>query len=133
MSDVSRFSVSMERDLQETFDDYSARHGYQNRSEAIRDLVRHALVRDRVRRNETVAATLTMVFRHEMPALRRKATRLQHASHGLVISTLHVHLDDDLCLEVLVMKGGANRVRKLADRLLASRGVLHGELVVTGA
>lgn len=131
---LTRFGVSMEGGLVEQFDRLIGRRGYTNRSEAIRDLARDALVQEKVAgpRGDVVGA-LTLVYSHATRELSDRLTDLQHKDHGAIVSSLHVHLDAHNCLEVIVLKGKAGRVKKIADSLIAMRGVKHGKLSLTTA
>jgi CopG family transcriptional regulator, nickel-responsive regulator len=132
MSDLMRFGVSMDRKLTRQFDRMILKRGYENRSEAIRDMVRKELVRQEWDDPDAEAVgTVTLLFDHHVPELGERLTALQHRQHEAVISTTHVHLTHDYCLEVLVVRGRARDVQRLADQLIATRGVLHGELVAT--
>lgn len=133
MSDLVRFSVAMPDDLLHELDEYTQRRGTaKNRSEAIRDLVRDVLVKEEVESPDTeVVGTLTMVFNHHEGDLRDKLDHIQHKHCSTFISSLHVHLDQHNCLEVIVMRGKSDLVRRLADLLLGTKGVTHGNLVVT--
>jgi CopG family nickel-responsive transcriptional regulator len=132
MPKLVRFGVSMEAELLERFDQWTSRHDWANRSEAIRDLVRDRLVQDEWRAGaEPVVASLTFVYDHHVSDLQERLTRLQHDHHGLVLSAMHVHLDHEHCMEVLVMRGSAAALQSLADRILGSRGVKHGQLART--
>ena len=132
MGQTIRFGISLDDDLLEQFDRLCEKRGNPNRSEAIRDLIRAALVEDRWEEEKSlVAGTLTMVFDHHKSDLAQRLTEEQHEYHDLIITTLHVHLDHDNCLEVLVLKGEARRLRALADKLLSIKGVKTGELVIS--
>ncbi len=132
MADLTRFGISMDARLLERFDDLIHRKGYVNRSEAIRDLVRNALVEDQwSRADEETVGTVTLVYDHHTRDLADKLTEHQHDHHESIISTLHVHLDHNHCLEVVVVKGKAGEVRRLADELIGTKGVKHGKLVTT--
>ncbi|PLX89315.1 MAG: nickel-responsive transcriptional regulator NikR [Desulfuromonas sp.] len=132
MSELVRFGVSMEAKLLRQFDALIGRKGYGNRSEAVRDLVRNTLVEDRWgREDETVVGTVTIVYDHHTRELAEKLTEHQHSHHHAVISALHVHLDAHNCLEVVVVKGTAGEVRRIADELIGTKGVVHGKLVST--
>lgn len=132
MSNLSRFGVSMDSTLLEKFDRLIKRKGYSNRSEAVRDLVRDALVGDQwSREDEPAIGTITLVYNHQTRELADKLTGHQHSHHDAVISTLHVHLDAHYCLEVVVVKGTTREVRQIADELIGTRGVVHGKLVST--
>lgn len=131
MAELVRTGVSIEQDLLKDFDKLIAKRGYSNRSEALRDLIRDALVSEQVSDNKPVVATLSMVYDHHRPALTEKLTQAQHHNHGNVLAATHVHLDDENCFEVILMKGPAGEVKHLADHMLSLRGVKHGKLVMT--
>lgn len=133
MSDLMRFSVAMPEDLMGALDDYVARRGNgKNRSEVIRDLVRDALVSEDVEDPEaSVYGTLTMVFNHHASDLRDKLDDIQHAHVKEIVSTVHVHVDQHNCLEVVLMRGKSSVIRGIADALLGTKGVMNGKLVVT--
>jgi CopG family nickel-responsive transcriptional regulator len=135
MTDLARFGVSIDQSLLESFDRLIAEKGYVNRSEAIRDLIRNTLVEDQISRNEATATvgTVTLVYDHHTRDLADKLTDHQHSHHDAIISALHVHLDAHHCLEVVVVRGTALEVKRLADELLGTKGVKHGKLVLTTA
>ena len=120
-------SPSLDEELLEPFDALCAVKGYSNRSEAIRDLIRKALVAEEWQQADGQGAgTLTLVYDHHKNDLARRLTQMQHDEHDIIIATLHVHLDHHNCLEVLILKGEAARVRALADKLISCKGVKHG-------
>ena len=130
MSELMRFGVSMEEKLLGKFDSWVNQHGWANRSEAIRDLVRNQLVQDKwSKAKEKVVATLTFVYDHHVSDLQKTLTRIQHQHEGVVLSSMHMHLDHHNCLEVLVLTGKAQVIQKLSDSILGCRGVKHGQLV----
>jgi CopG family nickel-responsive transcriptional regulator len=131
MSDITRFGVSMDDDLLTRFDRLCKRRKYQNRSEALRDLVRDALVRDEWEGDEEIVGTITLVYDHHTRELSDVLTQVQHDHFDAILSNLHVHLDHDNCLEVIAVRGKASRVQKVADSLIAKRGVKHGMLSAT--
>lgn len=132
MSDLSRIGVAIDTDLLERFDTLIAKRGYTNRSEAFRDLIRDAMVEQYAGKPDAqVFGTVTLVYDHHVRGLSDKLTDLQHDHHHNILSTLHVHLDHDNCLEVIVLKGKAAAVRQLADALIATKGVKHGRLTIT--
>jgi CopG family nickel-responsive transcriptional regulator len=131
MAELVRTGVSIEQELLQKFDDVIARRGYENRSEALRDLIREMLVAEEVDANNEVVATLSMVYDHDRPELSNKLNAAQHHHHGNVLAATHVHLDEHNCLEVVIMKGPAGEVKHLADHMLSMRGVKHGKLVMT--
>jgi CopG family transcriptional regulator, nickel-responsive regulator len=132
MSDLQRIGVAIEGRLLEKFDDLISRRGYTNRSEAFRDLIRADLVNDVAEQpSSTIVGTITLLYDHHVRLLNEKLTSLQHEHHHAILSSLHVHLDHDHCLEVIVLKGKAGEIRKIADLLIAAKGVKHGKLTVT--
>lgn len=127
-----RFGVAMNEKLLADFDRAIQEQGYANRSEAIRDLIRAYLVeREWDGGEEEVVGTITLVFDHHGRGLGEYLTDIQHDHQPLVISTLHVHLDHDNCLEVLVVRGRSRDLRRLADSLISVKGVKHGRLTMT--
>ncbi|HVY31925.1 MAG TPA: nickel-responsive transcriptional regulator NikR [Polyangiaceae bacterium] len=124
-----RFGVAMESTLLEQFDRLvEARGG--TRSEAFRDLARAAIVRAEVERGVEAVATLTLIYDHHVRDLTERLNELQHALGDRIRSTLHIHLDHDHCLEIIVMHGRSDRLRAEAERILALKGVLQGSLEV---
>lgn len=129
-----RFGVSMEKSLLDEFDSLSHAKGYENRSEAIRDMVRDLLIERKLRQENTQGVgTLTLVYNHHQRELEEKLTDYQHDHLQIIVSTVHVHLSQHLCLEVLVLRGKTKEIRKVADGLIATKGVQHGKLVLTTA
>ncbi len=131
MSDLIRFGVSINEDLLERFDRLILVKGYNNRSEAIRDLIRNQLVELEWEKEEEVAGTVTLVYDHHVKGLNEQLIELQHGYHHLILSTMHFHLDHHNCLEVLAVKGIAGEVRSIAERLISVKGVKHGRLTIT--
>lgn len=132
--DLERISMTIERDLLASFDEFLERRQLGNRSEAIRDLIRRRLVEDRIESGDgTAVASLTLVYDHAQRELARQLVQSGHAHHARVLSSLHVHLDDKLCLEVQVLQGSPAELRHYADRLIGLRGVKHGQLVLSSA
>lgn len=131
--DLVRFGVAMDRALLKRFDTYVANRGIAaNRSEAVRDLVRDALIEDVAESgNNEIVGTITMVFDHHHSDLSDKLDSVQHDHFQEIISTMHVHLDAHNCLEVIALKGRAREVHAIAEALLGTKGVKHGKLVTT--
>jgi len=124
--------VAIDSDLLGRFDSLIAKRGYTNRSEAFRDLIRDELVQTASEAPDSpVVGTVTLVYDHHVRQLSDRLTDMQHEFHHHIQSTLHVHLDHDHCLEVLVVRGKAAMVKKLADSLIATKGVKHGRLTIT--
>lgn len=133
MEDLARFSITMEADLLGRFDALVASRGTKaNRSEAVRDLVRDALVENAVEDPDAIiAGTITMVFDHHGSDLSDKLNTIQHQYIHEIVSTVHVHLDSRHCLEVIVLRGASAKIRAIANTLLGTKGVKHGKLVTT--
>ncbi len=132
MSGLIRFGISMEKDLLGRLDQEIVKRGYPNRSEAIRDLIRAQLVEiDWSREDEEVAGTITIIYNHHVRGLSDLLLELQHEHHGMIVSVMHVHLEHDHCLEVMVVKGKESEARDLASRLIGVKGVKHGKLTIT--
>jgi CopG family nickel-responsive transcriptional regulator len=131
MKELVRFGVSLDSDLLENFDDLIARKGYTNRSEAIRDLIRDNLVAQEWDADKETVGTVTIVYDHHVRALTDKLTSIQHDFQHLIVSGMHVHLDHDHCLEVLVVRGRGSEIKQVADTLIGTKGVKHGKLATT--
>ena len=132
MAQLSRIGVSLDSELLDRFDRFIADKGYDNRSEAFRDLIRDRLVGTAVvSSNAPVVGTVTLIYDHHTRLLPEKLADLQHEHHEVVISTLHAHLDHDTCLEVVVLRGRSRNVQQLADKLISTKGVRHGRLVMS--
>jgi CopG family nickel-responsive transcriptional regulator len=127
--ELVRFGVAMDRALLQDFDAIVETRGV-TRSEVLRDLVRAEVGRVRVKRGTPAVATLTLVYDHHVHELTEKLTDFQHRLGDQVRSSLHVHLDERRCLEVIVMRGRSDEIQRAADRLLATRGVTHGGLEI---
>jgi CopG family nickel-responsive transcriptional regulator len=132
MPGLSRTGVSLDEELLQEFDRLISQRGYQNRSEALRDLIRDSLLSEAVDSNKAVVGTLTLIYDHHLPNLSQKLTEAQHQAHDLVLAATHVHLDEHYCLEVIIMRGNSQEIRQISDHMLSMRGVKHGKLVLTG-
>lgn len=131
--DLMRFSVAMPEDLLVKFDHLVARRGLaKNRSEVIRDLVRDALVEDACATpGRIVMGTLTIVYSHHANDLQEKLHHIQHEYLDMVVASMHVHVDEDNCLEVIVLNGETGLVQDVANMILGTKGVKTGRLVMT--
>lgn len=129
---MERITISLDEALAREFDALIERRGYQNRSEAVRDLLREHLeaARQMESSSEHCVANLSYVYDHHARDLAERLTALQHAHHDLTVATMHVHLDHDNCLESVILKGSNGAVRAFADAMTAERGVRHGQLNV---
>jgi CopG family nickel-responsive transcriptional regulator len=129
---ITRFGVSIKPELLDKFDKNIKKKGYNNRSEAIRDIIRKSIIKeDTIAPNSEVMGTLTMIYDHHEGTLTNKLLDLQHEHHNEILSTTHIHMDHHNCLEVLVLKGKTGEIKKLADNIKALKGIKHGELVIT--
>lgn len=134
MSQIVRFSVSLEDDLLEQFDRYCKQEKFATRSEAIRQLLRDTLTkRAWADESHDAAGTLTLVYDHHRPQLREQLIDLQHGNTDLIVSTLHTHLTHELCLEVIVLRGPSSRLQRIASQLRGLKGIFKGELVMASA
>jgi len=130
MKKLVRFGVSFDRHLLDAFDQQIERRKYASRSEALRDLIRDNLVEQEWGENKETVGTITFVYDHHVRDLTSKLTDIQHDYHGKILSGMHVHLDHDHCLEVLVVRGKGAEIRKVADALISVKGVKHGKLTM---
>ncbi|MBB3112811.1 CopG family nickel-responsive transcriptional regulator [Paenibacillus phyllosphaerae] len=130
--ELSRFGVSIPGDLLQQFDKQIQTQGYGNRSEAIRDLIRKSLLQPpNFPASQCVAGTIVMVYDHHVSELPLSLIELQHKHHHDIISTMHIHLNHEQCLEILVVRGEVQRLRELCDQIRVLKGVLYAELSVT--
>ncbi|MBS3736287.1 MAG: nickel-responsive transcriptional regulator NikR [Candidatus Bipolaricaulota bacterium] len=131
MTETQRFGVSMSEDLLSKFDNMIANQGYRNRSEAIRDMIRNRIVEKEWEEDEEVMGVVTLLYNHHKNNLSDNLTHLQHKFHELIISTTHLHVDADNCLELIAVQGHGKEVRNLANELTSTKGVIHGKLLAT--
>ncbi|SHF46531.1 CopG family transcriptional regulator, nickel-responsive regulator [Caldanaerobius fijiensis DSM 17918] len=132
LEDIVRFGVSMDAKLLEQFDNLIKSKNYNNRSEAIRDLIRDYIVENQWHADDVeTVGTITLIYNHEVRDLSDKLVDIQHGFYKNIISTMHVHLDAHNCLEVMVVRGTAAKIRMIADRLISTKGVKHGKLTMT--
>lgn len=132
MKRLTRFGVSIDTDLLKRFDAFIAGTGYENRSEAFRDLIRARLVEEEVQKNSSRAlGVLSIVYDHHQRELEEKLTGLQHHHFASIVAATHVHVDHDNCLEVILLKGKVSELRHIASSLASLKGVKHSKLVLT--
>jgi CopG family nickel-responsive transcriptional regulator len=132
MPELQRFGVSIPDNLLKRFDRLLEKKGYQNRSEALRDLVRDYLVAEEAQNEKgQVLGTITLVYDHHVTSLEEKLTEMQHENHEAILSSLHVHLSKAICMEVIVLQGPFRKIKEIADHLISLKGVHHGKLVFT--
>lgn len=128
MSDICRFTVSLPGELLARFDQQIAGQGYDNRSKAVADLIRSSLVEQQWQEGEEVAAAIILVYDHHHTGLGARLTGIQHDYHHLIISSQHIHLDHDNCLEIIAVRGQPGRIQELYGRLRGTKGVKYGSL-----
>ncbi|MFH0940966.1 MAG: nickel-responsive transcriptional regulator NikR [Candidatus Omnitrophota bacterium] len=128
MAKISRFGVSLEKELLEKFDRHIKEKSYSCRSEAFRDLIRQELVEKQWQSGQEVAGAITLIYDHHKRELVNKLMDIQHEFGGTIISSQHVHLDHQNCLEIIAVRGSAKEAQKLADSLKSVKGVKHGTL-----
>jgi CopG family nickel-responsive transcriptional regulator len=134
MSDIVRFSVSIEDDLLERFDTYCTQGRFATRSEAIRQILRNVLTQESWKSaSQSAVATLTLVYDHHRTNLTERLLELQHKHVDMVVSTLHVHLSHDLCLEVIVLRGDAGQLQEMASELGGLKGIHKAQLVLAAS
>ncbi len=128
---IKRFGVSLEDDMLNTLDKLVVSNQFPNRSLAIRHLIKSTLVAESWEKNKIVAGAIVIVYDHHKRELNSKLVNVQHDSHNLILSTQHVHLAHDLCLETIAVKGKSQDLVKLADKIIGTKGIKHGKLVMT--
>ena len=134
MSNLTRIGIALDADLLDKFDQLIEQRGYSNRSEAFRDLIRNELVEEAWKSPESeVVGSVTLVYNHHVRQLTDKLLDVQHDHHNAILSTLHVHLDHENCLEVLLIKGKAADVQRIANALISTKGVKHGRLTLSSS
>ncbi|MBP7089031.1 MAG: nickel-responsive transcriptional regulator NikR [Candidatus Omnitrophica bacterium] len=131
MKSIRRFGVSLEEELLKKLDDFSRKHKFPNRSQAVRFLIRNNIVQEKWQLNKEVAGCVSLIYDHHKRDLLNKSINLQHNYQSLVLSVQHVHLDHHNCLEVIALKGKAAKLRELADKLIALKGIKHGQLTMS--
>jgi len=132
MEGVKRFGISLEADLLKALDRLVKSHNFPSRSQAVRYLIRNTLVKEQWKHNKEVAGCVVLVYDHHKRDLLNKSINLQHGYQDLVLSVQHVHLDHHNCLEMIALRGKAVKLRELADKLIALKGIKHGQLVMSG-
>ncbi len=128
---VRRFGVSLEEDILNQLDNLVRKRKFPNRSQALRGLIKSYLVEEKVDNNKIVAGAIVIVYDHHKRELNNNLMNLQHDYHDLILSTQHVHLEHNLCLETIAVKGNAKKLLELADSIIGTKGVKHGRFVMT--
>jgi CopG family nickel-responsive transcriptional regulator len=128
---VKRFGVSLEEDMLIALDKFAAEKHFPNRSQAIRHLIKSNLVTDKIDNNRIVAGSIVIVYDHHRREVNTRLLNVQHDFHNLILSSQHVHIAHDLCLETIAIKGKAQQLVTLADKIIGIKGIKHGKLVMT--
>ncbi len=133
MSELVRFGVSIEQDLLENYDRLIAERGYENRSEALRDLIRDALIQQKIEKQTDISAlgSLTLVYDHHARNLAQEMGEIQHKFHENILSVMHLHVSHDDCLEIIALRGIVAEIIELANGLLSLKGIKNGKLFLT--
>ncbi len=131
MADLVRFGVSLEKDLLSKFDQRIRSRNYTNRSEAIRDLIREGLVKNEWRQGKVVTGSINLVYDHHKRRLLNYLTDIQHEFHDDILSTQHIHLDHNNCLEIIVVKGAPRNIESLYGKLNSVKGVKHASFAMS--
>lgn len=130
---IVRFGVSLEKELLDALDAYAMDNHYTNRSQAVRQLINNNIVINKWKCNNMVAGSITLVYDHHKRDLLKTLTDIQHEHHDVILSSLHFHLEKDLCMEIIAVKGKAAMLTRLADKLIAVKGIHHGKLTMSRA
>lgn len=134
MKKINRFGISMEDSLLRRFDKLISQKGYTNRSEAVRDLVREKIIEENIEAtSEEVYGALVFIYDHHKRELEKSLSNLQHDYFKNIVSTTHVHIDHDTCLEMIIVRGQAKLLKQIAEKLLSFKGVLNGKLTLTSS
>jgi len=128
MNELTRISITLEQELLEALDRLTGQAGLNNRSEFIRGLIRKHLIEEGWKRDEEAVGSITLVYNHEAHHLAHELVHLQHHYHEQILATTHVHLNEDLCVEVILIRGRAGDIEELARRLRGYKGVIHGDI-----
>ncbi len=130
MSELARFGVSIGSELLQSFDTLIESKGYVNRSEAIRDLIRNYLVEYEWEQDIETVGTVTIVYDHHIRELTELLTHIQHEYYKMIISSIHIHIDENNCMEVVIIKGKGGKIKEIADKLISTKDVKHGKLTM---
>ncbi|MFC1674965.1 nickel-responsive transcriptional regulator NikR [Candidatus Omnitrophota bacterium] len=132
MKKVKRFGISLEEELLKALDTFARKRRFPNRSQAVRALIQNTIVEEKWQADKEVAGCVVLIYDHHKRDLINRSTDIQHDYQGLVLSTQHVHLDHHNCLEIIALQGKAGQLKELSNRLIALKGIKHGQLVMSG-
>jgi len=128
---VSRFSVSLEKELLDELDEYVEKNCFANRSQALRHLIENNIVKEKWQCNHIVAGAIVMIYDHHKRDIDLRSNTIQHDYHDVILSSQHYHLSHEVCLEIIAVKGEASRLTELSDKLIGIKGIKHGKLVMS--
>ena len=128
---ITRFGVSLDEEILKAFDQYVSENNFANRSQAIKKIFENSLVEKKWRDNQLVAGAIVMLYDHHKGDITNRLNDLQHDYFEVILSTQHFHLNHDNCLEIIAVKGTANILTELADKLIGMKGIIHGKLVMS--
>ncbi|MCK9573337.1 MAG: nickel-responsive transcriptional regulator NikR [Candidatus Omnitrophica bacterium] len=131
MKTIKRFGVSLEEDLFKELDLLVKKHKFPNRSQAIRFLIRQNMSEEAWQENKEVSGAVVLIYDHHKRDLVNKSLSIQHEFSHIILATQHVHLDHNSCLEIIALKGKAENLKVLSDKLIALKGIKHGKLVMS--
>ena len=131
MSNLVRLSFSVEEGLFNKLESLVEKNGYKNRSEFIRDIIRNMLVEEEWEQDREVVGTITLIYDHHASRLSEKLTDIQHEYHDLVLASTHVHISHSLCAEMIMVRGGSEKLKTLTNNLQSQKGVLHAGFTMT--
>ncbi len=127
---IKRFGVSLEESTLNELDQLVSDRKFPNRSQAVRHLIKDAVISEKINKNSIVAGALVIVYDHHKNDLSNKLTSVQHDYHNIILSTQHIHLSHDLCLETIAMRGKSQKLQEVADTIIGIKGIKHGKLVI---
>ncbi len=130
---VVRFSVSLEEELLKELDDYIKDNNFANRSQGLRYLIEKNIVEKKWQCNNIVAGAVVMIYDHHKKEILARSNDIQHDYFDVILSSQHYHLNHDICLEIIAVKGKANILTELADKLISIKGIRHGKLLMSKA
>jgi CopG family transcriptional regulator, nickel-responsive regulator len=131
MEQVTRFGVSIEESILKSLDKITRTHKFPNRSQTIRYLIKNNVVEEKFEKNKIVAGAIVIVYDHHKRELNNRLMNIQHDFHDLILSSQHVHVAHDICLETIAVKGKSQQLVHLADKIIGTKGINHGKLVIT--
>ena len=128
---VTRFSVSLEKELLEELDSYAESNGFANRSQALRHLIEKNIVEEKWQCNNVVAGAIVMIYDHHKKDIDSRSNDIQHDYFDVILSSQHYHLSHEICLEIIAVRGQASRLTELSEKLIGIKGIKHGKLVMS--